>query len=152
MRFPPGHVEKYCCNIICGALKTSKVKGLRWDEMTIYGPGSHLVHVTRNIWTKFYPNIPLRFHMKFGFNSLVFLKEKKFKNVDSKWPWTNDWSRHEFIYLTICSPIFSLDIGFNLQCKHFLIQKNKRDQIWPCCKIGHGQPRVIIWTSLVVLE
>ena len=22
-----------------------------------------------------------------------------------------------------------------------------RDQIWPCCKIGQGQPRVIIWTN-----
>ena len=25
------------------------------------------------------------------------------------------------------------------------------DQIWPWCKIGQGQPRVIIWTILVVL-
>ena len=27
-----------------------------------------------------------------------------------------------------------------------------RDQIWPCRKIGHGQPRIIIWANLVVLE
>ena len=33
--------------------------------------------------------------------------------------------------------------GFNLQLKHL----NKRDQIWPCCKIC--QPRVIIWTNLM---
>ena len=26
------------------------------------------------------------------------------------------------------------------------------DQIWPCRKIGQGQPRVIIWTHLVALE
>ena len=26
------------------------------------------------------------------------------------------------------------------------------DQIWPCRKIGQGQPRVIIWANLVVLE
>ena len=25
--------------------------------------------------------------------------------------------------------------------------KSLRDQIWPCCKIGQGQPRVIIWTN-----
>ena len=25
--------------------------------------------------------------------------------------------------------------------------KSIRDQIWPCCKIGQGQPRVIIWTN-----
>ena len=29
--------------------------------------------------------------------------------------------------------------------------KSMREQIWPCRKIGHGQPRVIIWTNLVVL-
>ena len=28
-----GRMEKYCCNIICGAPTTSKVKGLRWDEI-----------------------------------------------------------------------------------------------------------------------
>ena len=27
-----------------------------------------------------------------------------------------------------------------------------RDPIWPCCKIGQVQPRVIIWTNLVVLK
>ena len=30
--------------------------------------------------------------------------------------------------------------------------KSIRDQIWPCRKIGQGQPRVIIWTNLIVLE
>ena len=34
---------------------------------TIYRPGSHLGHVTQNIWTHFHPNIPWRLHMKFGF-------------------------------------------------------------------------------------
>ena len=29
--------------------------------------------------------------------------------------------------------------------------KSIRDQIWPCRKIGQGQPTVIIWTNLVVL-
>ena len=37
-RFPEGSgrqgmVERYCCNVICGAPTTSEVKGLRWDEM-----------------------------------------------------------------------------------------------------------------------
>ena len=36
-RFPEGsgrqgRMERYCCNVICGAPTTSKVKGLRWDE------------------------------------------------------------------------------------------------------------------------
>ena len=34
----------------------------------------------------------------------------------------------------------------------FFPYKSIRDQIWPCCKIGQGQPKVIIWANLVVLE
>ena len=34
----------------------------------------------------------------------------------------------------------------------FFQYKSIRDQIWPCYKIGQGQPRVIIWINLVVLE
>ena len=30
--------------------------------------------------------------------------------------------------------------------------KSIMDQIWPCRKIGQGQPRIIIWANLVVLE
>ena len=30
--------------------------------------------------------------------------------------------------------------------------KSKRDQIWPCRKIGQDQPRIIIWRNLVQLE
>ena len=36
-RFPEGsgrqgRVERYCCNVICGALLTSEVKDLRYDD------------------------------------------------------------------------------------------------------------------------
>ena len=34
----------------------------------------------------------------------------------------------------------------------FFTYKSTRDQIWPCRKIGQGQPKVIIWTNLEVLE
>ena len=37
-------------------------------------------------------------------------------------------------------------------CFTFFPNKSIRDQIWPCHKIGQGQPRVIIWTKLVVLK
>ena len=30
---------------------------------------------------------------------------------------------------------------------HFFLQKSLWYRIWPCCKIGQGQPRVIIWTN-----
>ena len=31
-----GRMERYCCNVICGAPTTSNVKGLRWDEMCLW--------------------------------------------------------------------------------------------------------------------
>ena len=30
--------------------------------------------------------------------------------------------------------------------------KSKRDQIWPCCKIGKGHPMAVIWTNKIVFE
>ena len=39
-----------------------------------------------------------------------------------------------------------------IHCFTFFPYKSIRDRIWPCSKIGQGQPRVIIWTNLVVLE
>ena len=45
------------------------------------------------------------------------------------------------------------DNGFwNIHCFTFFPYKSIRDQIWPCRKIGQGQPRVIIWANLVILE
>ena len=40
----------------------------------------------------------------------------------------------------------------NINCFTFFPYKSIRDQIWPCCKKGQAQPRVIIWINLVVLE
>ena len=34
----------------------------------------------------------------------------------------------------------------------FFPYKSIRDKVWPCRKIGHGQPKVISWTNFVVLE
>ena len=34
----------------------------------------------------------------------------------------------------------------------FFQYKSMEDQIWPCCKIGHCQPSIIIWINLVVLK
>ena len=41
---------------------------------------------------------------------------------------------------------------WKIHCFTFFSYKSIRDQIWPCHKIGQGQPRVIIWINLVVLE
>ena len=41
---------------------------------------------------------------------------------------------------------------WKIHCFTFFPCKSTRDQIWPSRKIGQGQPRVINWTNLVVLE
>ena len=52
--------------------------------------------------------------------------------------------KHEpFVTLLICCKFLPLD-DF-LTC--FSPYKSISDQIWPCRKIGQGQPRVIIWTN-----
>ena len=44
-----------------------------------------LCHVTWNIGIHFISNITWRFHVKFGFNSLVCFEEEKFENIESEW-------------------------------------------------------------------
>ena len=39
-----------------------------WRDVTIYGRDGHLGHVTQTPWTNFRSPIPLRLHMKFGFD------------------------------------------------------------------------------------
>ena len=41
---------------------------------------------------------------------------------------------------------------WKIHCFTLFPYKNIRYQIWPCHKIGQGQPSVIIWTNLVVLQ
>ena len=42
-----------------------------WRVSTTYGHGSHLGHMTQIVWTNFRSPIPLRLHMKFGFDWLL---------------------------------------------------------------------------------
>ena len=41
---------------------------------------------------------------------------------------------------------------WKIHCFHFFLQKSLCYQIWPCRKIGHGQPRVIVLTNYDGLE
>ena len=41
---------------------------------------------------------------------------------------------------------------WKIHCFTFFPYKSIRDQIWPCHKIGQGQPSVIIWANVVVLR
>ena len=41
---------------------------------------------------------------------------------------------------------------WKIHCFTFFPYKSIRVQIWPCRKIGQGQPKIIIWANLVVPE
>ena len=94
---------------------------------------------------------------------LVVSEQKKFKNVESEWPWmkVNEWpwplifiKVHVLIYLTEYTNFDIIDNNSFWKIHNFTFFPYKRimDQIWPCHKIGQGQLSVIIWANLVVLE
>ena len=60
-----------------------------------------------------------------------------------------DVNRH---FLSLRSSVADDNSCWKIHCFTFFPCKSIRDQIWPCRKIGQGQPRAIIWTNLVVLE
>ena len=97
---------------------------------------------------------------------------KRFENVESDGSWigrwmtltntlTGQWMTLTFdIHISSCTAltastnfdIIDYNCFWKIHCVTFFQYKNIRDQIWHCCKICQGQPRVIIWTNLVVLE
>ena len=91
---------------------------------------------------------------------LLVSKKTKFENVEPEWPWTkvNEWHWPLiFIKLYVLIWLTNFDITdynsfWKINCFTFFLYKRIIDQIWPCRKIGQGQPRVIIWTNLAVLE
>ena len=72
-----------------------------------------------------------------------------------EWPWPFIFIKlHVLIWLTASTNFDIIDDNsfWKIHCFTFFQYKSIRDQIWPCHKIGQGQPKVIIWTNLVVLE
>ena len=71
----------------------------------------------------------------------------------SEWPWPLIFIKVHILIQVIASTNFDI-IDYNsfwkIHCFTFFPYKNIGDQILPCRKIG--QPRVIVWTNLVVLE
>ena len=61
---------------------------------------------------------------------------------------------HVVIHLTASTNFDIIDYNsfWKIHCFTFFPYKSIRDQIWPCRKIGQGQPSIISWTNLVVLE
>ena len=65
------------------------------------------------------------------------------------------WYSYRFMYSFSKLHLPTLDIidynsciFWNIHCFTFFPYKNIRDHIWPCRKITHGQPRVIVWIKL----
>ena len=92
---------------------------------------------------------------------LVVIEEKTLKNIDSEkfgQSMTLSVGTHKAscTYLVDCIYKLLYHIDYNSlwkrHCFNFFPYKSIGDQIWPCHKIGQGQPMVIIWTSLVVLK
>ena len=121
----------------------------------------HLHHVT---WTFEQTVVPLflwKIHIKFGFNRPSGCSGKE---VSKCWIWVTlvqgQWMTLTFIQvlvlieLTASTNYYIIDYNnfWKIHCFTFSQYKSIRDQIWPCRKIGQGQPRVIIWINLVVLE
>ena len=103
-------------------------------SFTIYGPGSRLGYVTRNIWTNFHPNIPWMLHMKSGFKQLsVCLEIGQWMTLSMGCHKSS--STHLFNY-PVYIPTFTSKASI-VSCKFFQF-KNKRDQIGRQLIYGHG--------------
>ena len=64
---------------------------------------------------------------------------------------TKFWCQQKCLVTSVICCLFQI-IDDNSFWGKKIPYKSIRDQILPCRKIGQGQPRVIIWTKLVVLE
>ena len=65
------------------------------------------------------------------------------------------WCQQKLLVTSVICCMFQIidDNSFwKIHCFIFFPYKSVRDQIWPCRKIGQGQPRVIIGANLVVHE
>ena len=106
------------------------------NAFTIYGPVSHLSHVTLNIWTNFQSNIPWRLHMILASNGLVFLSGKE---IWKCWIWVTLY-KGQWMTLTLgchkssCTlnwlyvPTFTSQasiVSWKSTAEHFPIQKQK---------------------------
>ena len=68
---------------------------------------------------------------------------------------TKFWCQNKRLVTSVICCYFQIidDNSFwKINCFTFFPYKSIRGQIWPCNKIGQGQPRVIIWTNLVVIK
>ena len=75
-----------------------------------------------------------------------------------EWPWPLVLIKlHVFILLAPSINFYIISTAiisekWKFHCFNFFPYKSIGNQIWPCRKIGHGQPRGIISTDVLVLE
>ena len=115
---------------------------------TIPRHGGHLGHVTWNIWIDFRSPIPRGCTWYLASIGPVVIEKKKWMTL------TFDIHTGSCTQITTSTNFDIIDNTSyqNIHCFIFFPYKSIMDQIWPCRKIGQGQPRVIIWTNLLVLE
>ena len=68
---------------------------------------------------------------------------------------TKFWCQQKLLVTSvICCKFRIIDDNsfWKIHCFTFFPYKSIRDQILPCRNIGQGQPRIIMWINLVVLE
>ena len=68
---------------------------------------------------------------------------------------TKFWCQQKLLVTSVICCQFQIidDNSFwKIHCCTIFPYKSIGNQIWPCRKIGQGQPRVIIWANLVVLK
>ena len=90
---------------------------------------------------------PLRLQMKFGFNQPCGFRE-------DVWKWLTDDGQHtiedgqtmEHDHTISSQAAFGFG-ELKKHCFHSFPSKSLSGKIWPCCEIGQGHPRVIIWTN-----
>ena len=127
-----------------------------WRVFTIYGHGSHLGHVTSIMSINFHFLEPESLHIKFGFDWPSGFLEKQVLSFVCKWPWAKvkKWPWPSILtYLHFFSWFQVTGCKCSEKSTVFTFSYRKACyQIWPCCKIGQGHSRVIIWTNYDGLE
>ena len=126
---------------------------------TVYGHGCHPCHVTRTNYINFCSLEAYMFYIKSDSNCTLGFWGEDIWNFDghsilvtlSQGLWmTLTFDIHRGSYKTYFHFINYKCFGW-MHCFTFFQFKHLRDHIWPC-KIGQGQPRVIIYTTFVGLK
>ena len=81
--------------------------------------------------------------------TVIISKDNVKKDCSACKMWQRNFARRN---AALTASIIDDNRFWKIHCFTFFLYKSIRDQIWPCRKIGQGQPRVIIWANLVVPE